>query len=309
MTLFPVPNARSGSEAICAISLTLTLLIATMGTSHAQVQIVTVGKSTEYAQTSATAVNVRPLGPNYGGPYGFSVRVEGQNISGITVPTFTGPINFAAVGSWYNSGKLVYNPGNVAWDAGPNGNGWGSPTLSDLNSKFPSGIYTITVNGTSIPLQLTGDAYPNVPLLTLAGGAWANGKYVLDAGKALTITTNVYTGYGSHRDDVIGIVVQGVSETRQFFSAVPGTKFMTRTVPASTFVAGQEYMVATYFVALVDLNPKPTLPGSLNAALYGVSTAAFVSVAAATAPVCELIVSPSAITDRPSPIPDLLRRN
>ena len=295
MTLFPAPSARPGRAAIYAIA--LTLLVASMGTSHAQVQSVTVSKSTEYVQTSATDVNVnpKPQGPNYGGPYGFGVGVEGQNIAGIAVPTFTGPINFAAVGSWYNGGKLVFVQG-TEWGAGPTGNNWGSPTLSELNSKFLSGTYTITVNGTSIPLQLTGDAYPNVPLLTLTGGAWANGKYVLDPSKALTITTNVYAGYGSHRDDRIGIFVQGSSDTGQFFSAVPGTKFMTRTIPASTFVAGQEYTIGAGFAAIVDLNPKPTLLGSLNAAYYAANTIATVS---ATNPVFPLVVTGAASVNTP----------
>ena len=289
MTLFPAPNARSGRETIYAIALALALFVVPISASYAQVQFVSVSKSTEYVQTSATDVNLnpKPQGPNYGGPYGFSVSVEGQNISGITVPTFTGPINFATVGSWYNSGKLTYVPGDFAWGAGPSGNNWGSPTLSDLNSKFLSGIYTITVNGTNIPLQLTGDAYPNIPLLTLTGGTWANGKYVLDAGKALTITTNVYTGYGSNRDDGIFVFINGADETSQFFSAVPGTKFLTRTIPATEFVVGQEYTVEAGFTAHVDLNPNPTLPGSLNVAEYIVNTATIVAMTSATAPVCE----------------------
>ena len=42
------------------------------------------------------------------------------------------------------------------------------------------GIYTWNVNGTSIPLNLTDDAYPNVPILTLGGGTWSGGKYVIN---------------------------------------------------------------------------------------------------------------------------------
>ena len=293
MKLPPAPNARPVRNGVYALGMMLTLYVAAMSESVAQVQFVTVGKSIEYVQTSATDVKVNPLpqGPAYGGPYGFGVDVEGLNIGGITAPTFTGPVNFATVGSWYNGGKLLYNATDRAWKAGsPNANNWGSPTLSDLNSKFGSGTYTITVNGTSIPLQLTGDAYPNAPRLTLSGGAWSNGKYLLDAGKPLTITTNAFTAYGSHRDDVVEIFVESFGEARQFFSVVPGTNFLTYTVPASTFVSGRDYVVEGNFVAVVDFNPRPTLPGSLNAAFYVASTVVTVS---ATPPVFPMVVTGS----------------
>jgi hypothetical protein len=50
-----------------------------------------------------------------------------------------------------------------------------------------------TVNGTSVALNLTGDAYPNNPVLTLSGGVWSNGKYVLDVRQSLVITTNAFS--------------------------------------------------------------------------------------------------------------------
>jgi hypothetical protein len=78
---------------------------------------VTVLKAVNHLQTSATAVTPdHTPRPNYGGPYEFTVRVNGQNIGGIAVPTFTGPIS--GVGSWYNNGRLVYNPGDDEWNAG-----------------------------------------------------------------------------------------------------------------------------------------------------------------------------------------------
>ena len=282
MTIFPAPSARSTGEFNYALCLVLALCLAPAHESIAQsISVVVVGKHIEYVQTSATdvKVNPQPQGPAYGGPYGFSAHVEGQNISGITAPTFSGPVNIAALGSWYNGGKLTYNTAEGAWKSGaPFANDWGSPTLSDLVSKFGNGTYTLTVNGTSVPLQLTGDAYPNAPLLTLSGGTWSNGKYVIDPGKSLTITTNVYTAYGSHPDDRIAIGVEGSGEVGQFSSAVPGTKFMTFTVPASAITAGRTFNVFGNFAALVDLNPKATLPGSINAAFYSASTAVIVSV-------------------------------
>jgi len=75
---------------------TLFSLLAVTHASAQSIEFVTVGKHIEYVQTSATdvTVNPRPPGPGYGGAYGFNVNVAGENIAGITAPTFTGPINF-----------------------------------------------------------------------------------------------------------------------------------------------------------------------------------------------------------------------
>ncbi|MEO7741546.1 MAG: hypothetical protein ABIR98_01235, partial [Usitatibacter sp.] len=231
----------------------LALLLAPAGESFGQISHVTVSKQIGHVQTSATTVIVDPeaTGPNYGGPYGFHVNVEGQNIGGITAPTFTGPVNFAAVGSWYNGGRLVYNTEDQAWRSGTNGNDWGSPTLADLNSKFPNGTYTVTVNGTAIPLTLTGDAYPNVPLMTLSGGAWVNGKYVIDPSKPFTITTNAFTAY---RSNVNGVMVLGTNTALiQGADQTPSPNFLTTTVPAFALAAGQEGEVFASFQAIVNV--------------------------------------------------------
>ncbi len=166
----------------------------------------------------------------------------------------------------------MYGPGGWRYGA-PNFNDFGSPTLSDNNSNFGSGIYTFTVNGTSIPLNLTGDAYPNDPILTLSGGVWSGGKYLIDPSQSLSITTNAFSAYGTHLDDALFIYAAGGVRALQFHSAVPGANFLTYTVPAFTFVAGRDYDVGGGFIAAVDVNPVAALPGSWNAATYSVSTA------------------------------------
>jgi len=121
-------------------------------------------------------------------------------------------------------------------------------------------------------LNLTGDAYPNDPILTLSGGSWSGGKYLIDPSQALTITTNAFSGYGSHPDDIVRLAVEGITDIFQFHSDVPGTNFLTFTVPAFSFTGGQEYHAAGVFDALVDVNPKAALPDSINAAFYEVAT-------------------------------------
>jgi hypothetical protein len=61
-------------------------------------------------------------------------------------------------------------------------------------------------------------------------------------------------------------------------------------VPANTLVAGQEYFALGGFTAMVDVKPNAALPGSVNAALYEVST---VLTLKAEAPVFRMTVSGS----------------
>jgi hypothetical protein len=148
----------------------------------------------------------------------------------------------------HNGGVLVYNPNpnENGWRYGtPFANDWGSPTLADLNSRFGQGVYTVTVNGQAIPLNLSGSAFPNVPLLTLTGGTWAGGAYVIDVSHTLTI-----------------------SESDQLHSTTPGSNILTYTLPAFSLVAGQDYLAHGDFIALVDVEPNAALPGSLNFAFY-----------------------------------------
>lgn len=270
--------SRAARTCVCAFL--ATACVTFTGTSLAQtITSVVVEKSISKIQTSATVIQVDPTppGPLYGGPYGFAADVDGQNISSISAPTVSGPISIDA-GS-QNGGVLGYNPtelrvyGPGGWRYGaPNFNDRSSPTLSDNNSNFGSGIYTFTVNGTSIPLNLTGNAYPNDPILTLSGGVWSGGKYLIDPSQSLSITTNAFSAYGTHPDDAIFIYAAGSMRALQFHSAVPGTNFLTYTVPAFTFVAGQDYGVGGGFIAAVDVNPVAALPSSWNAASYSVST-------------------------------------
>ena len=212
------------------------------------IEEVTVSKTIENVQTSASnvQVNPEPPSPTFGGPYGFSADVDGQNISSISAPVISGPISVAEPA--FNGGKLIFNSTDVSngitggWRFGfPHANNFGSPTLADNNSLFGSGVYTFAVGGTTVSLDLTGDAYSNDPVLTLSGGVWSGGVYVIDPSQALTITTNAFSGYGTHADDLIRVGVEGIGIASQFHSIVPGTDFLTFTVPAFSLVSGQEY--------------------------------------------------------------------
>lgn len=263
----------------------LALAIAPARESHAQVESITVEKGWGYIQTSPTAVALDPATNNYS----FNASVDGANIAGIATPTVTGPFDIAALGTSHNNGRLVYSQGDKGWRYGAGGDGAGYATRAELDSKFGSGTYTVTVNGANIALQLAGDAYPNAPTLTLTGGAWRDGVYVVDPGQPVTITTNAFTSYASHPDAAICIGAAGGAFVLPFASVAPfgcnwglarrlrsespnGPNTLSYTIPANTLVSGQEYAIGALFIAMVDVRPNSAVPGSTNAAYYSAST-------------------------------------
>lgn len=262
--------------------------------SSAQIQSVVIAKQAEFVQTSPTRVVPNPI-PN---GYGFSADVNGfpggPSIAGIAAPILTGPINVAALGAIHNNGRLVYRAGDNGWRWGVNGNDAGYSSAAIRDGFFGNGTYNIAVNGTTVTLRLTGDQYPNVPQLTLTGGAWIGDAYVIDTDKTFTVTTNEYTAYGTHVDDLICVGLLGGQFTLPFeeiapfgcdpavFGNIPiasrsartspGTRTASLTIPANTLRDGVEYFLIGGFSAIVDDQPNAQLPGSRNVAFYGYDT-------------------------------------
>jgi hypothetical protein len=251
----------------------------------AQVESVTVSKGYAYIQTGVGTVMLDPASNNYS----FDADVNGTNISGIAAPTLSGPVNTASLGTQWNGGVLKYSAGDHGWRSGSSANDFGFSTKSILDSAFGNGNYTFTVNGTPVILALTGEAYPNIPIVTLTGGSWANGKYVVDPAQPVTLTTNAFTAYGGKADDRIMLAAlqpgftipfQEVAPWNcswltpvgicQFAGSVPA-KTATYTIPANTLVAGQEYMAIASFAKVVDRNGT-ALPGVTTLAYYQIHT-------------------------------------
>jgi hypothetical protein len=254
---------------VCAV-----FAVAAPRLSGQTVQIVEVYKNVVYVQTNATTaiVDPTPVGPGYGGPYGFQSDVIGSNIGGITPPGLTLP-----AGSTFNdpgefTGYLAYNaqgynPDGPLWAFGlVNANDWATTNQVALDSLFANGTYTFDVQGTSIPLTLTGNAYPNTPIATLTGGAWSGGQYVLDAGNALTIASSTFTNYGNNVDGRIRILANGAVAATAYHSSAPLGNSLTYTLPANTLTRGQSYPTAIAFDAIVSTNAA--LAGSYNLAFY-----------------------------------------
>jgi hypothetical protein len=238
--------------------------------------MVQVYKNIAYLQTNATTaiVDPTPVEPGYGGPYGFQSDVVGTNLSGITPPGLT-----LATGSTYNnpstfSGQLTYAGVEVSfaglaseWSFGSND--WGGTSQAEMDSDFANGTYKFTVQGTNIALNLSGNDYPNIPIATLAGGAWSDGQYVINASNTLKITTSTFTNYAQNVDGRI-FIFASIPPLVSYHSSAPTSNSLTFAVPPNTLASGRINTMFIGFDAIVSTNAS--LAGSYNLAYYEITT-------------------------------------
>ena len=245
------------------------LLVTGIAQASPDVNYVLVGKSIDYLQTSAGSpvLNPKPVSASYGGPYGFGVDILGSNLQSLPTPHVSGPFSAAmSASTFFNGGDLVYDTSSDAWRLGrPNANDWGGTSLTQLNDNFGDGVYTVSVGQTSVSLNLHGDLYPNIPFISLSGGHWANGEYVIAANQALTITSNSF----SDNADSVGVLsVGGLFQDIQLGSNTPGANIISYTIAANTLQAGNLYNGNMSFLNLVDIANIPNHSGVLAAAHY-----------------------------------------
>lgn len=221
---------------------------------------------------STVILDPRPLGPLWGGPYGFATQVRGAYLSSLPAPTVTPPAGTPNTPQDPFYSTLFRDSEDESWRYGPNAKDWEGTSQASLDARFPNGTYTFHVSGESIPITLTGNSYPNTtPQFTLSGGTWVNGKYAMDAANSLTVTTNVFTQYGSHADDRVNLWINDL-DLEYFASASPNTNFISHTVPAGTLPTDQATEVGAEFAALVQASPA--LGTATAAAAYSKATVA-----------------------------------
>jgi len=226
------------------------------------------------------------VGPEFDGAYGFYAEVDGIGIEGIAAPVLSGPITL---------GEPAHNGGVLGWNSDRSWWGYGSPDFEDVATEteaqreglFGNGIYTFSnMLGVSASVNLTGDAYPNVPMMTLTGETWAGGRYMIDPSQPLTVTTNAFTAYGSNPGDLMLLELFGdvTVEVEQFSLEDPAPDFLSISLPANTLTAGEEYGLRAERLSFVDLQPVAGLPDAFALAGYGVET--FITVEAIPEPTC-----------------------
>lgn len=154
-------------------------------------------------------------------------------------------------------------------------------SLLDLDTTRPNGTHTVNLVTTNdgpknIDLTLTGDAYPNVPLITNF-----NALQSAQAASDTTIQWSPMTG-GTASDFILCVVSERESGETIHESGMPGSPTQLDgtaeefTIPAGTLEAGHSYEAEVIFVKIVDLDTTYTtaVAGYYKLVKFDISTAA-----------------------------------
>lgn len=169
----------------------------------------------------------------------FSAYVFGTGLSGTysVTPPGTGSVTTAqnlAINGSFDSANFSVSYADV----------------STMNNAYGAGVYHMEVPNGGSPqswdLQsLTGDQYPNVPLVT---GTWSGGKLQIDPTQNYTLTFAAFGGFNTN--DSISMKIDGIGTN--YFQNVSVTTFL---ITAGTLTAGQTYDVSLRFNNnFIDMN-------------------------------------------------------
>jgi sugar lactone lactonase YvrE len=226
------------------------------------------GKVHYYVQTgAAAAVDDPSQGVNYGNgrpgataPNGAYSFVASSPVAGAVAPPGGPSQSFV-----YISGDSQYE-----WPSVP-----AFATQAVLDSAYPDGNYLVAVDGQSVGIGLTGDLYPNAPLVTASQGSWnAAGTLVVDPTQPLVLTLNFTTNYTagqSHLDlNIYGAPGDpGSYSNQQSSGSNLNQNQLTMTIPANSLGSGGVmYVVSADLATLSSLNAT-ALSGTTIAGYYG----------------------------------------
>jgi hypothetical protein len=212
--------------------------------------------------------------PASGNAYGFNASIDGT----ATTPSGPRTITLPSAGGVRT---LSFNANDQQWI-------FEAPfaSLAALDAVFANGTYGFTFGGRTVPVPLTGDLYPAIPVATVSGGTWSNGTLTVERAQPLSITINFSQNYaaGSAR---LGINVGGGPNSGAPLGADTSNGFnqpqLTLTIPANTLTAGATYEVYLEANRIVNLNTTAA-PGYTVASLYSATNSFTLTVAASGPP-------------------------
>lgn len=221
------------------------------------VQTYSIFKELAFTQTSSG-----PPAPDASAPFGFDCEVQGTGSNTVLSASVTTPL--AAIE------PLSAQPGGQAFDFSEP-----LPTQAALDQTFPSGTYSVTINGATdgprdLPLTLPADAYPNAPQVT----DWYSAQLV-DSGSDFVLTWNPFAG--AIGVDFIQLLVTNAAgllayETPGYgmAGALNGLTSSTA-IPAGTLLPNQFYLAWLSFNKVMTIDTI-TYPGALGLGSYRSST-------------------------------------
>jgi hypothetical protein len=226
------------------VILALITVMAAAAIASAQViQIVVLDRAANYTQTTAGSSSL-----NGATPYTTGVFINGSNLNLLTSFSFKKPGDAVTVYSGASNGE--------EWEAPTSGNAFGS--MSDLNTAFGGGVYTISVSGyadSSLTMTnlvgTTNDGLPNTPFVIATQNSnpvtWSGGKMLVDPTLALTITTTTFSTNYTNGQGRIGVGVFGDIPDQEATNETTPNSFtfsgssVQLVIDANTFTPGQNY--------------------------------------------------------------------
>lgn len=227
-----------------------------------------------YVQTGNSTATPATYSAGVTGPYAFVVSVEGDNDLSdyLPIPSFTVP-----GGSTY-AGSL-----DLALQTGNDWRRSNYYSSSPFAGDFPIGTYTVTANGHTLSMDLTGNLFPAAPAVDITGGSgtWSGSTLMVNPGTTLTLTTGSFSNWESNGAlfNHVGLfLAQNGNQLQEHesFSDGANTYFSSGTGnPAFLSISNYTFTSGTYFVemefnAISDIDTSYTNVKSL--ALYTART-------------------------------------
>lgn len=221
-----------------------TIIIITLGLQFcysADVSMIIVAKGQKFLQTGDTTVVQHPQDP----PFLFNAMVDASSPSSVISATVRSPIN--------NTYSLSRDSEfSTDWNYS-----WGFTTINSLNTTFPDGNYTITLqtsnDGTkNLPVTLTGSVYPNTPRISNYNSARS-----INSSNNFTLTWDPFTG--GTVNDLIMVEIRDEYDQEVFTTGISGPSSLDGiatgvTIPANTFSSGKTYYGVLRFVKITQIN-------------------------------------------------------
>ena len=139
------------------------------------------------------------------GVWAFQCQIDGNSTDADT-KSFTDPNSKAQI--------LTYDSNNQDWE-------FNSPVSSSqaaLDASFPAGSYTLALRGKTVPVSLSGNIYPNGPLVTANTGTWrivsGNSFLLIASTQAVTLTLSYTANYEVDPGNWTGRIVNPKSVER-----------------------------------------------------------------------------------------------
>jgi hypothetical protein len=219
----------------------------------ASVDFMVLEKASQFNQTGPTLGDVTP---DASVPYFFGVFVSGESLSGI-LPTPPNAVVALPPGATLSAPLNLTPPGMFDDE-------WNMElpfaTQSAMDAAVGTGAYNLTIGGQTFTLTLSGNLYPNTPLVTATANGdttWLpDGRLLYYAGNnnPLTLASNTYTSTGSIHIGMEVNTIQGQPYhndfNHEYFGSGPASLSQTFLTP-SEFVVGTTYEVTFEFNAII----------------------------------------------------------